>query len=165
MALQARGALAAYTNQRENYNYDRERDHYSTARVKNNIGATVDWKSIVGAMPLAEGSYIATKNRFFRNDYMRMVESMVRGSDRDEKIQAALALGNIRIDFPEFADRKNFPKQSGWADEMLLILGTDRDSDVRKLSMFMFSIKTSSTMTSMKSIAELLKAVPSSQKI
>ena len=104
---------------------------FERAKVANEIGTVSGYRHIIHALLEFEGSYIMVRGRFGKNDYMRQLERMAYSADSLDRVKASLALGAMRVDFPEFADRKGFPMLAKWMDDMLIVLGTDKDPWVR----------------------------------
>ena len=101
------------------------------AKVANEIGTIAGRRHLTLAMLEFEGSYIMVNGRFGKNDSMKQIERMACSTDSLDRVKASLALGAMRVDFPEFADRKGFPMLAKWVDDMLIVLGTDKDPWVR----------------------------------
>ena len=101
------------------------------AKVANEIGTTAGWRHVTLAMLEFEGGYVMFNGRFGKNESMKQLEKMAFSRDSLDRVKASLALGAMRVDFPEFADREGFPMLAKWVDEMLIMLGTDKDRWVR----------------------------------
>jgi hypothetical protein len=88
----------------------------------------VDPRTAMKAFVLEETSYTAYKDkrtgrfRAIKNPEMRMLESMARDKDPEERMRAATGLGNFGVICPELSD---------WTDSILMVLGTDKDVWVR----------------------------------
>jgi hypothetical protein len=143
----------SYTDERANFRHAHQRQIYMSLGVKNSAEKTSDWKEITRALLQVEGHYTGTREgKFTKNEYMQLIEAMAISQQSNERIQAALALGSIRVDFPEFSDRKSFPGQSSWVDEILIFLGTDRDPGVRRAAILALNMNASATQNNMKEL-------------
>ncbi|MFH0817242.1 MAG: hypothetical protein V1909_01275 [Candidatus Micrarchaeota archaeon] len=116
-------------------------DSLSSTGVKNNTLSKADWLEAARGLLAFEGNVITLKGDFAKNPYMRLLEDMAKSSDSGDKVIACLALGRMKVDFPEFADRTNFPKLSAWIDDMLIILGTDKRKEVRDAAIVALNMK------------------------
>ena len=145
--------LRELDNRRQNY----FKKSLLDAGAGNNAENKKDLRKLASIMPKIEGDYVITKGTMTKGEYLGMIERMARSDDKTERIQAAIALGNIRIDSPEFGDRKNFPIQSAWLDELLMILGTDKEEKVRKAAFVALNQAVSATQLNMEAVKKMKK--------
>ena len=122
---------------------ERQRSRLASYGVKDTISSPSECKTLLKAQILIEGDYNGTRETFIKNDYMHDIETLAgvsfeegiivvnKRSTPEDKLAASLALGNLRIHFAEFADRAMFPAQTRWVDEILMVLGTDENPEVR----------------------------------
>ncbi len=139
---------------------NRRQRYFKKSLLESGIGDEVekvtDWRKLMMTIVENEGRYtITSKGLFIKNEAMRLIETMAGDPDPRERIMACIWLGEMRLNFPEFADRKNFPVLSGWMDDLLIILGTDGDSEVRKYTFTALNKTVSLTEISLKKLGEL----------
>ncbi len=116
---------------------------------KKGVGSRVDkaseWRKLLLSTLEYEGTYVRPVGKPIpKNETMRLLEQMANDNDYKERIQAALGAGQMRVHFPEM---------QSWADEILMVLGTDNDQSVRRTAFLALNM----TVTTAQHYLKILK--------
>ncbi|MFH1448654.1 MAG: hypothetical protein ABIG39_07365 [Candidatus Micrarchaeota archaeon] len=111
------------------------KDFLRKTGVGNGAGRIGEWRRLLLSTLEYEGNYCRPVGGSIpKNQTMRLLEGMAMDDDSRERVCACLGLGNMRVNFPDLQE---------WADEILLVLGTDEEKEVRQHAILALNVTVS----------------------